>query len=269
MIDLHTHMLWDWDDGPDDRLQSIEMCRAAVKDGIRAVAVTPHLFRRTRHGDDLSLLRTRMLEFKEATAGLGLEIHWGAEVYIHPDIVRMVERYRFSLDQTSYVIVEFPSDLVPAGADSMISGLMSRGFIPVISHPERNADFRSRPELLYSFVAMGCAAQVTAGSLTGEFGREVRNAAGLFLVNNLVQSIVSDAHGTITRRPVLSEAMAAASKIIGPEKAMAMVTAVPRAMLENRAVPDLGEPRNPLRGGSWTRRLFGRPAGGGSGRESN
>jgi len=256
MIDLHTHLLWDWDDGPDDRTQSLQMCRIAQKDGIRAVAVTPHLFRLTRHGNDLSLLRSRMLEFKREVGRLDLEIHWGAEIFIHPEIVQTVEKYRFTLDETCYVFIEFPSHLVYAGAENMISSLMAKGFIPIISHPERNAGFQGHPELLYRFVEMGCIAQLTGGSLMGEFGRAARNAAGLFLENNLVHIIVSDAHGVLTRRPVLSKAVEAASKIVGPEKAQAMVTTVPRAILDNQALPGFGEPKNPLRRTSWTRRLF-------------
>ena len=48
---------------------------------------------------------------------------------------------------------------------------------------------------------MGCAAQVTAASLTGEMGRETRATAGLFLVHNLVHIIASDAHRTMGARP--------------------------------------------------------------------
>ncbi len=38
-----------------------------------------------------------------------------------------------------------------------------------------------------------------------------------------------------------------------------MVTEVPRAILENRALPDWGEPENPLRRKTWTQRLVGMP----------
>jgi tyrosine-protein phosphatase YwqE len=106
---------------------------------------------------------------------------------------------------------------------------------------------------------MGCAAQVTAASLTGGLGKEVRSAAGLFMVNNLVHIIASDAHRMIGRPPGLSRAVEAATKIVGASKALAMVTEVPRAILENKALPDWGEPENPLRHKTWTQRLVGMP----------
>jgi len=272
MIDLHTHLLWDWDDGPDDRAQARALCKMAEKDGTKAICLTPHLFRANRHGDDLDLLRRRMVEFDEEmrAAGVGLELHWGAEVYVHAEVVQAVEKYSFTVDQTSYVFLEFAADGVPVGAAGMLAQLMSKGFVPIISHPERNRGFAARPELLFEFVNMGCAAQVTAASLTGELGKETRTTAGLFMVNNLVHFIASDAHRTIGRPPGLSRGVEAASKIVGESKARAMVTEVPRAILENKALPDWGEPENPLRHKTWTQRLLGMPRGtfwaGGGGR---
>jgi len=267
LIDLHTHFLWDWDDGPDDRSQALTMCRIAEKDGTTAICLTPHVFRANRHGDDLGTLSRRMADFHREmrAAGVEIEFHWGAEVFVHADVVPAIEKYRFTIDETSYVFLEFDHGGVPVGASAMLSRLMGRGFVPIISHPERNRGFTERPELLYEFVSMGCAAQLTAASLTGELGREVRATAGLFLVNNLVHIIASDAHRALGRPPGLSRAVEAASKIVGESKARAMVTDVPRAILENRALPDWGEPKDPSFKRTWTQRLIGmprRPSGG-------
>ena len=255
MIDLHTHLLWDWDDGPDDRDQALEMCRVAEKDGVKAIALTPHVFRLSRYGDDLDVLRQRMIEFGKGMGEVPIDFHWGAEVFVHPEVVGSIEKYGFTLDNTSYVFIEFPSDAVPPGTANLVYSLMTKGFVPIISHPERNRGFVERPELLYELVSMGCAAQVTAMSVTGEFGRETRNAAGLFLEHNLVHIIASDAHSSILRPPVLSGAVEAARKIVGEAKAVAMVTEVPQAILENRALPDWGEPENPLKRKTWSQRL--------------
>jgi protein-tyrosine phosphatase len=255
VIDLHTHLLWDWDDGPDDRPQALEMCRIAEKDGIKAIALTPHVYRLSRYGDNLDILRERMVEFAQRMGEVPIDFHWGAEVFVHPEVVASIEKYRFTLDSTNYVFLEFPSDAVPPGTGNLVYGLMAKGYVPIISHPERNRGFMERPEVLYELVSMGCIAQVTAMSLTGEFGRETRSAAGLFLEHNLVHIIASDAHSSILRPPVLSAAVEAARKIVGEAKAMAMVTEIPQAILENKVLPDWGEPENPLRRKTWAERL--------------
>ena len=255
MIDLHTHLLWDWDDGPDDHAQALEMCRVAEKDGVKTIALTPHVFRLSRHGDNLDILRARMVEFAEGMAEVPIDFHWGAEVFVHPEVVAAIEKYRFTLDDTNYVFLEFPSDAVPPGSANLVYSLMLKGYVPIISHPERNRGFIERPDLLYELVSTGCVAQVTAMSITGEFGRETRNAAGLFLEHNLVHIIASDAHSSQLRPPVLSGAVEAARKVVGEAKALAMVTEIPQAILENRALPDWGEPENPMRRKTWTERL--------------
>ncbi len=248
MIDIHCHLLWDWDDGPDDRAESMAMCRVAEKDGIKAIVITPHVFRLGRRGDNLPLLLERMTEFSQSMKGAtGLEFHWGAELAFHPDLVAVVEKHRFTIDATSYVFVEFPEAMVPMGAREMLGKLLQKGLVPIISHPERNEEFRRRPERLLHFCEMGCAAQLTAGSLTGSFGGEVKKTAELFLRHNLVQVIATDAHKPSVRAPILSRGVEAAAKLVGPEKAQAMVTGVPRAMLENRALPYWGDPENPTK----------------------
>ena len=87
---------------------------------------------------------------------------------------------------------------------------------------------------------MGCAAQFDGRQPHRGTGTGSRAAAGLMLVNNLVHIIASDAHRTFGRPPGLSKAVEAASKIVGEAKARAMVTEVPQAILDNKALPDWG-----------------------------
>ncbi len=43
MLDLYTHILHGLDDGPRSLEDSLELARAAVADGVRLVAATPHV----------------------------------------------------------------------------------------------------------------------------------------------------------------------------------------------------------------------------------
>ena len=135
--------------------------------------------------------------------------------------------------------------------------IMLEGFVPIISHPERNSVFQERPGLLFELIEMGSLAQVTAMSLTGKFGQRTKKTAGLFLKNNLVQVIASDAHDSKRRPPKLSGAVEEAEKIVGREKAEAMVTMIPQAILDNKTIPDFGEPNNPVRKKKWMIRVPG------------
>jgi protein-tyrosine phosphatase len=256
MIDLHVHLLPGWDDGATSLDEARVMADIARRDGITKIGVTPHVFRMAKHDGDWAGLADRVARFKEAAGGFPCEIFWGAEVFIQPDIVKNIREHGLTVNKSDYFFLEFPADSVWPGAQDFLYEIMLQGFIPIISHPERNAEFQARPRLLYEIVEMNCLAQVTAKSILGEFGPEAKRAADLFLSHNLVHIIASDAHDPLDRPPKLSRAVKEAAKIVGKEKAEAMVTAIPEAILENKAVGNWGDPKNPEKEHKkWTIRI--------------
>ena len=48
--------------------------------------------------------------------------------------------------------------------------------IPIIVHPERNAELIERPDKLYNLVNKGVLTQVTAGSLRVNSGKRLKNS---------------------------------------------------------------------------------------------
>jgi protein-tyrosine phosphatase len=89
--------------------------------------------------------------------------------------------------------------------------------------------------------------QVTAMSISGSFGPEVKKTSELFLKHNLVHVIASDAHD-VDRRPLkLSGGVKAAAAVVGKEKAEAMVGEIPQAIVDDEGIPDWGEPENPVK----------------------
>ena len=73
----------------------------------------------------------------------------------------------------------------------------------LLAHPERSASFQREPELLATLVDMGALAQVTVGSLTGDFGRIPQRTAEMMVREELVHVLASDAHDDVHRAPVL------------------------------------------------------------------
>lgn len=247
MIDLHTHLLPDWDDGAADQAEAREMMAIARRDGITKILLTPHVYRMTKRGYDVDGLGGRIQEFLKQSEFLGIELFAGAEVYVHTDMIQHIKDYGLTVNQSNYVFIEFPAWHVPAGATKLLFQMMLEGLIPIISHPERNTMFVQTPEILYELIKQGAVGQVTSQSITGGFGRITQKAAGSFIRHGLVHLIASDAHNASTRPPRLSEAVEKAAKIVGQAKAEAMVTMVPAAILASEQVPDLGEPNSPTR----------------------
>jgi tyrosine-protein phosphatase YwqE/glycosyltransferase involved in cell wall biosynthesis len=249
MIDLHTHILPDWDDGAADRAVSDRMIEMAREDGITKIGLAPHVFRLTKHSTDGRGLKTRVREFLKQTRSLEVTIYPGAEVYVHPDMIAHIKDFDLTVNKSSYVFIEFPSTQVPSGTTSLVYQMMLAGLIPIISHPERNAAFARSPDLLFELIHQGALAQVTAQSLTGGFGPVVQKAAESFLRHGLVHLMASDAHNADTRPPLLSAAVEMAAKVVGPARAEALVTTIPAAILDNDQIPNIVEPVCPKKKG--------------------
>jgi len=243
MIDLHTHILPDWDDGAADWEEAFRMLDAARADGIRGIGLTPHIHRLSKYGEDWEILAERKTEFCRRQGTDAIDFFFGAEVHIHPEIVRTVKDNGLTLNGSRYIFIEFPAEHVLSNAREFIFAMTLEGLIPIISHPERNIVFMERPDRLFELISMGALSQVTAQSLTGAFGSKTQKTAELFLKQNLAQIIASDAHDAKRRPPRLSKGIDKAVKIVGRAKAWAMVTAVPEAILRNEEIPDLGRPQ--------------------------
>ena len=236
--DLHVHILPGLDDGPADWEESILLARRLWEEDIRTVAATPHdtgLRGRDSRAQVESLLEE--LRSKLVGEGLALEIVPGVEIMLEPDIIRRLETGAvFPLNSSRYVLVELPFYSYPVYVESVLFKLRVKGYRPILAHPERNSFLQERPELLYPLVKSGVLVQVTAGSITGEMGRMARWAARLFLRQRWVHVIASDAHSATWRPPSLNAAVKEASAIVGQDIALAMVTTVPQAILNDEDI---------------------------------
>jgi len=246
MIDLHTHILPDWDDGARSEAEARRMVEMAYEDGIEKIALTPHMFRLTKHGDDTAALEARFEAWAKLPLPCPMEFVRGAEIYIRHDLPDLLAANpSLRLNGGSYFFVELPSEYLVVGLRDLFFEVMLRGFTPIISHPERCVVFQERPGLLYELVSAGALVQVTAMSLEREFGGAVEKAALEFLKYDLVHIIASDAHDGRWRLPRLSGGVRRASEVVGREKAEAMVSAVPEAIISDQGLPDWWNPRPP------------------------
>ncbi len=239
MLDLHTHFLPGVDDGPPTLAESIAILRIAVACGTAVMVATPHN-RDVWQKMSIADLRSLFDQVYQASrqAGLPLELHLGMENHVEPDLPERVDQgMALTLAGTRSILVELPFFHYSPYIDETLFALQVRGLTPVIAHPERQADIQRRPELLRALVERGMLAQITAESMTGEFGKEAHASARTLLKQGLVHLMASDTHGSQGRRtPAMAEAVALAARVVGEEGARALVEANPRALLDGRAL---------------------------------
>lgn len=216
LIDIHCHILPGMDDGPEELGESVRMAGIALKDGISHIFATPHIlegvYNHKAEGiiDSVDRLKGHMPE--------GLSLLYGADVRVRHDMTGDVERGDIpTLNGSGYLLIEFPFFTVPPHMDNLIFNLMHRKITPIITHPERHlllAEDLSRIAVLKQF---GALVQITAMSVTGGFGREIRKVSFSMVKKGLVDLVASDAHDSTKRLPVLSGAYSEIKKEFGKD----------------------------------------------------
>ncbi|MGJ0507138.1 MAG: tyrosine-protein phosphatase [Methylocystis sp.] len=236
MIDLHSHILPGIDDGAPDIATSLSMARAWVADGVSTVACTPHilpgLFPNT--GPDI---RQAVIQLQDRLddAGIALKLVPGADNHVTPNFVDGLRRgHLLSLADSRYVLVEPPHHTAPPRLEDLFFNIMAAGYTPILTHPERLTWIESEYDLIVSLATRGVWMQITAGALTGSFGRSPRYWGERMLCEGLVHILATDAHNIASRPPVLSQGLAYAARLVGDEEAERLAKTRPLAVLENR-----------------------------------
>lgn len=208
MIDLHCHMLPGLDDGPKCIEQALAMATYALDQGIQRIVMTPHI-QPGKYDNDIETIKNGYQDFKVAleAAAIPLKIEMGAEVRVCAELMEMINQEKVPFvgnwNDMRVILLEFPHDHIPLGVSKFIDWLLARNIKPLLAHPERNQAFMRRPEQGYNYIEMGCLFQITAGSITGLFGKESQKCAMHYIDQEMVTVIATDGHNLHKRKPTL------------------------------------------------------------------
>lgn len=253
MIDIHCHILPGLDDGPDSMEETLEMCRLSVERGMTGIIATPHMFNGMFPTDRKSILESyALVRDVLASEGVPLKLYAGADLHLVPGLGEKIQNNSaLTLNDGRYFLLEFPSRLLPPNLNQVVEELIFLGYIPIITHPERNEAILKREEILFDLIHLGALCQITAMSLTGEFGKRCERFARTIIEAGAVHFIASDAHSTGWRSPGLDSAVRVAEQLIGRESARRLVRDHPEAVLSNSPIETIPVKRPVRRKRFW------------------
>ncbi|MFK5952977.1 MAG: tyrosine protein phosphatase [Desulfobacterium sp.] len=219
MIDIHTHILPGIDDGASSMAVSVAMARMAASEGVRAMVATPHAFDGVYNSQKKDVINgCRELNEALKHEGVPVEILSGQEVHLTPELLENIDARRvLTLNYSQYLLIELPMHVLPRYLPEMIRSIRHRDLVPIIAHPERNPVLMSRMALVEELHYCGALLQVTAGSLAGMFGRDVKKCAVFLAKEGLVHFLGSDAHAATGRTPSMAKGMAKMRKVTGED----------------------------------------------------
>ncbi|GAF89573.1 unnamed protein product, partial [marine sediment metagenome] len=217
MIDLHCHILPSIDDGAADLTVSKAMARAFVADGVTTVACTPHILPGLYHNTGQQIrAATRNLQRELDEEGIALKLITGADNHIvHGFVEGLRSGHLLPLADSRYVLVEPPHHVMPPRFEDLFFGLLVAEYVPILTHPERLTWIAHNYSKVQRLVEAGVWMQITAGSLSGRFGRTARYWAERMLDDGVVHLLASDAHDTERRPPDLGRGLDLTARRIG------------------------------------------------------
>ncbi len=202
MVDIHCHILPLVDDGPSSVEHALQLAEQAAAEGVSRIIATPHLYHPQFETEDVDVQLT-VNEFNVLLKqrDIPITVYPGHEIRLIGELMEAIEAEQaLTLNESRYILIEFPSSGIPSYARQVFAELISDGYIPIVAHPEKNKAIIQNPSLLFELISNGAISQVTCASLVGKYGKDVQRFALALLENAQAHLIASDAHH-IEKRP--------------------------------------------------------------------
>lgn len=208
MVDYHSHILPEMDDGADSVETSLAMLRESSRQGVDLICATPHFY--ADEEDPKSFLRRRSEAYSRLREAMGdgkgyPDILLGAEVLYFPGISVAEEMRELCLEGTFFLLVEPP--MLPwteAMLDEIEACVSSLHCIPVIAHIDRYMRLLNDPSLLDRVSERKMLIQANAAFF---LHRQSRAAALDSLRNGRIHFLGTDCHDMVDRPPNLGDAL--------------------------------------------------------------
>lgn len=208
MIDIHNHILISADDGPESEEEAVKLLAQAAAAGITDIIMTPHHYSGDFENPGEKVMEMmKVLTNAAARADIPVRLYPGQEIRVNPGLLyELLSGKSITLNDSRYVLIEFSYIDIADYTDQLIFDLQMNGFVPVVAHPERCQPLMDNIEQLYKLVDKGVITQVTAGSVTGLFGSNLKALTLKMIEQNIVHLVASDAHHSESRPFLLLEA---------------------------------------------------------------
>lgn len=205
--DIHHHLLFGVDDGPENIKQSAQMLRRAAAQGIGRIIATPHVTPGVAHCP-VEEYQAKVGQLNRLCAQLQLDIHidLGAELLYTQQTPRFLAEERVpTLAGTDRVLVEFSPDVSFETLQRAVEQILGVGYLPVLAHMERYQCLASNlrrtrrlKEEYDVFYQVNAHSVLEGGFFKRRFVRHLLN-------ERLADAVATDAHN-VTSRPAQMKA---------------------------------------------------------------
>lgn len=206
LIDMHTHILPDMDDGSRSVEESAELIRLSYEQGVRVLSMTPHFYPGNESPEHF--LKRRDNSVRKLVKALEImedvpKIYFGAEVEFFQGISRVDEMERLTIGESGILLVEMPfSKWTERMVNELYELRACQGVTPLIAHVDRYLDFGNE-DMVDEMIENGILIQANASFFLRGFASR---KAMRMLRQGKIHFLGSDCHNLHSRRPNLKDA---------------------------------------------------------------
>lgn len=232
MIDFHSHILPQIDDGSKSYNETIEMLEEAKNAGFEKIISTSHYIEKYYEiNEEQRLQLLKNINFQD------IKLYLGSEIYVTNEIVQLLKDKKAStINNSRYVLYELPMHSKNMNDKEIIYRIVENGYVPIIAHPERYSYVQESPEYVEELAEMGALFQSNYGSVIGMYGEKAKKTVKKLLKQNLIHFFGSDVHRPEQIYPKIPKILKKLNKIVSQEKLEELTTLNAQKVLNDEEI---------------------------------
>lgn len=239
MIDFHSHIIYDVDDGVKNIEDSIKIIREAKKAGFTEIILTPH-YMENYYECNCNIVKKKMKELQNEIdkENIGIKLYQANEIYITTNINKIIDENKAcSINKSKYVLIELPMNEMPLNLLETLYIIKENKQIPIIAHPERYAYVQKKPEILKELVEEhNVLFQANYGSIIGQYGKKIEKTVKKLLKMGYIHFLGSDVHRKESIYLKIDKAQRKLNKILNDNKIKELTYVNPKKILNNEEI---------------------------------
>lgn len=233
MIDLHSHILFETDDGSSSIEESIEMAKEAYEAGFTTICCTPHYLEPqyiNKKKDNKE--KVEILQNKLDQRNINIKLELGNEIFIAQNIEELINMEKASaIGDSEYILIELPMFQKLTNAIDIIRNLPYSKII--LAHPERYEYVQKDISYLSEFIEMGVLLQGNYESILGKYGIQAKKTLKKLLKQHKIDLFSTDTHRKNSTYKKIFEVEKKLKKIVKEDYYRDLTFNVPNDILRN------------------------------------
>lgn len=193
-VDMHSHVLPGIDDGAKNLEESIERIQNLYDLGFSEIITTPHTYKEF-YPNTSAIITERLRYLNSELEKRDIKpISAASEYFMDEHFETLLNNKDLLTLDGKHVLVEMSFFGAPPKLNQYIFEMQTKGYIPVLAHPERYSFYEGNLKKYEELKDLGCLFQMNLLSYTGYYSPEVQADAKKLVKAGMIDLLGTDMH---------------------------------------------------------------------------